>query len=67
MRIIQPAIYNITDMPLIFRLFYQYFYPSFEDIETIAELEMVLDYLSKFDCINPFIIEKSLVFLNDHL
>jgi hypothetical protein len=48
MQIISPQVYNVTDLPLIHLHFLKYLYPKIPQIETLIELERVIDYLCRF-------------------
>ena len=48
MQIINPKVYNVTDLPLIHQHFFQFLYPKIPQIELLSELEKVIDYLCRF-------------------
>jgi len=56
MSIINSSIFNIIDMPLIFKYFYQALFPSIK--MNIASLHAFIDYISHFSLIPDFLFSK---------
>ena len=63
MKIFPKDVYNITDLPLLEGLLHQHFYPQVGLIETIDQLEQVLEYLGRLESINTITLCKTISLL----
>lgn len=67
MRIFSKDVYNVTDLPLLDSLLHEHFYPRIGQIETINQLEQVLEYLGRLESINALTLCIAIKLLKEEM